>query len=209
MFKKKKETYDYFNAFEEISGMGIQAAELLAAILSNYKLDTLEAQRLEMHEVEHAADEKKHQMMRYLYQDFLPPIERDDIIQLAHALDTTLDMVEEVVIRLDMYQLPVVTPEMEQFLVLIQQAAQKLHEILKELRNFKKNRVSLRATIEMSNIEEQGDVLYQRATKQLYRENTNLLQAYGYSKVYDAFEGCCDAYEEVADIVEALILKNS
>lgn len=209
MFKKKKEEYEYFKAFEEISLLVIQSAELLSSILKDYQLETLESKLAEMHEIEHTADEKKHHMMRYLYQDFLPPIERDDIIELAHALDTTLDMVEDVLIRMDMYQIEKVQPEMLEFMGLVEQAAHKLHEIMKNLRNFKKSNLSLKATVEMNNIEEQGDVLYHRAIKKLHMGKGDLLEIFAYSKIYDTFEKSCDAFEEVADIVEAVILKNS
>lgn len=209
MFKKKKEEYEYFKAFEEISLLVIQSAELLSSILKDYQLETLESKLAEMHEIEHTADEKKHHMMRYLYQDFLPPIERDDIIELAHALDTTLDMVEDVLIRMDMYQIEKVQPEMLEFMGLVEQAAHKLHEIMKNLRNFKKSNLSLKATVEMNNIEEQGDVLYHRAIKKLHMGKGDLLESFAYSKIYDTFEKSCDAFEEVADIVEAVILKNS
>lgn len=209
MYKKKKEEYNYFSAFEEISELVINAADFLSVHLKDYQVGSLEEKLEEMHQIEHTADEKKHHMMRYLYQDFLPPIERDDIIELAHVLDTVLDNIEDVFIRMDMYQIEKVQPEMLAFMELVEQASHKLNEMIKELRNFKKSKKLLPITIEINHLEEQGDVIYHRAIKNLYRGKGDLHESFGYSKIYDAFEKSCDSFENVANVVEAIILKNS
>ena len=209
MFKKNKEEYDYFSAFEEVSKLIIQAADFLSTNLKSYKLESLEKQLEEIHKMEHAGDERKHQMMEYLYQDFLPPIERDDIIELAHGMDNVLDNIEDVLIRMDMYQIETIQPDMLAFMELVKRASQKLSEIIKELSNFKKSKVLLPLTIEINSIEEEGDVIYHRAIKSLHIDDSNLQKNLGYSKIYDAFEKSCDSFESVANIVEAIILKNS
>ena len=81
--RKKTKEYSYYQEFIEVSAMAVSAAKLMTNILDDYNLETLETRLKELHEIEHAADQKKHKMMSYLYSDFLPPLEREDIIDLC------------------------------------------------------------------------------------------------------------------------------
>ena len=208
MFTKKEE-YNYFNEFEKISLLIIDAADFLSTNLKNYQLESLEGQLEAIHKIEHAADEKKYEMMHYLYQDFLPPIEREDLIGLSHVLDAVLDNIEDVLIRMDMYQIEEVRPDMFVFRELVEKASYKLSDMIKELHNFKRSKTLFSIIAEINTIEEKGDVVYQRAVKNLHFDKSDFSQSYRYSKIYDAFERCCDSFEHVADSVEAIILKNS
>lgn len=209
MFKRRKEEYNYFSAFEEITVLIIEAADFLSENLKDYQLKTLEEKLKEIHKIEQIADEKKHDMMSYLYQDFLPPIEREDIIQLSHGLDTVLDNIEDVLIRMDMYQASIVKPEMLEFMEVVEHASHKLYDMIKELEDFKKSKKLLPLAIEINNLEEQGDIIYQRAIKSLFVNKDDLFESLVYSKIYDAFERSCDSFEDVANIVEAVMLKNT
>lgn len=209
MFKRRKEEYNYFSAFEEISLLIINAADFLSENLKDYQLQTLEGKLKKIHKIEQEADGKKHHMMSYLYQDFLPPIEREDIIQLSHGMDTVLDNIEDVLIRMDMYQAKEIKPEMLEFMEIVEKASRKLSEMIKELKDFKKSKQLLSISIEINQLEEQADVIYQKATKSLFINKENLFEIFVYSKIYDAFEKSCDSFEDVANIVESIILKNT
>ncbi len=136
-------------------------------------------------------------------------IEQDGIIELAHGMDNVLDNIEDVMIRMDMYQIETIQPDMLAFMELVKRASYKLSEMIKELSNFKNSKTLLPLTIEINNIEEEGDVIYHRAIKNLHIGDSDLQKNLGYSKIYDAFEKSCDSFESVANIVEAIILKNS
>ncbi|UJF15729.1 DUF47 family protein [Jeotgalibaca sp. MA1X17-3] len=209
MFKRRKEEYNYFSAFEEISLLIIDAADFLSENIKDYQLQALEGKLKEIHKIEQEADEKKHHMMSYLYQDFLPPIEREDIIQLSHGMDTVLDNIEDVLIRMDMYQAKVIKPEMLEFMDIVEKASHKLSEMIKELKDFKKSKQLLSIAVEINQLEEQADVIYQKATKSLFIDQEDLFESFVYSKIYDAFEKSCDSFEDVANIVESIILKNT
>ena len=210
MFKNKnKEEYNYFDSFEEVSSLIVKTTECLSENLNNYKLHLLEEKLEEMHVIEREADDKKEDMMLYLYKDFLPPIEREDIIEMAHQLDTVLDNIEDILIQMDMYQIEMVQDDMLTMLVLIERASDKLAEAVKELSNFKHPKKLLPLIDEINNIEEEGDVIYQRAIKKLHVEKLDRFNSYRYSKIYDAFEISIDSFEDIADVIQAIILKNT
>jgi predicted phosphate transport protein (TIGR00153 family) len=209
LFNKKKESYDYFSSFEEVSLLIQQTAEILFSNLKNYQLDSLETKLEEMHELECAADEKKLHMMRYLFQDFLPPIEREDIIELAQALDTILDNIEDIFIRMDMYQIESVHSNMLTLVELMEKASYKLSDITKELSNFKHPKKLSLLSEEIIALEEEADKIYYQSIKNLHLDKKDAFKSYRYSKIYDAFEECFDSFEDLADVVNAVILKNT
>nr|WP_300002399.1 DUF47 family protein [Tissierella sp.] len=210
MFKNKnKEEFNYFSSFEEISILIMKTSDMLAENLAAYKLDSLEGKLKEIHEVERKADGKKEDMMKYLYKDFLPPIEREDIIQMAHSLDTVLDNIEDILIQMDIYQIESVEEDMLELMDLIDRAAKELLEAVRELANFKNPKKLLARTQQISKIEDQGDTIYQRAIKNLHLEKSGFYKSYRYSKIYDAFEVSLDSFEDLSNVIEAVILKNT
>lgn len=209
IFKGEKKEYNYFTSFEEISLLIVEAANFLAVNLKKYQLSSLEEKVKEIHKIERAADDKKKQMMHYLYKDFLPPIEREDIIEMAYALDTVLNDIEDILIQIDMYQIEVITSEMITLVELIEKASHKLADLIKELSNFKNPEKLLLMAEEIISLEDEGDAIYYGAIKDLHIGKVDPYKAYRYSKIYDVFETSIDSFEDLANVVEAIILKNT
>ena len=209
IFKREKKGYNYFTSFEEVSLLIVEAAKFLSTNLKEYELSTLGEKVKEFHKIERAADEKKKEMMRYLYKDFLPPIEREDIIEMAYALDTVLNDIEDILIQIDMYQIETIPSDMIAFLEVIEKSADKLSNIMKKLSNFKNPEKLLLATEKIINLEEEGDIIYYQAIKNLHVGKVDIFKSYRYSKIYDVFETSVDSFEDLANVVEAIILKNT
>ncbi len=208
-FKKEKKEYNYFSSFEEIAMLIVEAGDFLTSNLKVYNLSSLEEDLKEIHIIERNADEKKKQMMRFLYKDFLPPIEREDIIEMAYALDTVLNNIEDILIQMDMYQIEEATPEMITFAELIHEASHKLSELMNELSKFKNPEKLLLMNEEIISLEDKGDIIYYQAIKNLHLGKEDLYKSHRYSKIYDVLEICIDSIEDLANVVEAIILKNT
>lgn len=209
IFKSEKTDYDYFEFFEEIAMLIVEVAESLYANLFDYQLPLLGEKVVEMHKIERTADSVKNQMMRYLYQDFLPPIEREDIINMVYALDTVLNNMEDILIHLDMYQVEAITSDMLHLLELIKKASDYALEMMHELSNFKNPKKLALIIEEITIIEEQADKIYYEAVKRIHVDKGDVLESYKYSTIYDVFETCFDSFEDLANVVEAIILKNT
>lgn len=207
--RKKTKEYSYYQEFIEVSAMAVSAAKLMTSILNDYNLETLEVRLKKLHEIEHAADQKKHKMMSYLYSDFLPPLEREDIIDLAGELDTTIDTIEDTLIHIDIYQIQEITPAMLKFMEIIEKSALSLDEAINDLKNFKKSKVIKEAIITINRFEKQGDALYTRSVKKLFVEQKDALTTMATTNIYDRFERATDSFEAAADVIERIVLKNS
>ena len=98
---KKQDAY-YFENFCACADCACQAAHLLHAWLQDFDPEHIHEKLDEMHAVEHAADEKKHEMLNVLARAFITPIEREDILLLSQELDDVTDAIEDVLLRLYM-----------------------------------------------------------------------------------------------------------
>ena len=209
MFGKKKEEYSYFKAFEEVSILMVEMAEVLSTKLTNYQLNSLEKELIKLHEIKQTADTKKQQLMHYLYEDFLPPIEREDIITMSHALGNALNCVENILVRMDMYQIEIIRPEMLEIMKLIKQAAHKSSKLMENLQDFKHPEKLLTSIEEAKKTHEQADSLHHQAVKILYVSKADSFKSLKESNVYDSFEKSIHSFEGITNSVEAIILKNT
>jgi uncharacterized protein len=207
---KKQRTNDYFEGFVANMEYACRAAEYLEHILGHYDPAKLDDQLKEMHKIEHDADLSKHALMHKLAKEFITPIEREDIILLLQQIDNVIDLIEDVVIKMFMYNAVNVREEALEFAHIIKQCCLESRDALKELPGFQKAHAKLTdAIVKVNDYEEQGDRLYCAAMRRLYCENAEPLERITWTKLFDWMEACCDACEDVMESVELVVLKNS
>ncbi|MBE6537861.1 MAG: DUF47 family protein [Ruminococcaceae bacterium] len=205
----KKENNYYFDTFTKGLSFASDAAVLLKQCLENYDAEKLEAQMDEMHEIEHNADMLKHEMMARLVKEFLPPIEREDIVEFSHTVDDVTDCVEDVLRRMYMFNITALRPDAIDFASVIERGCKALENMAKELPNFKKSETLKSSIVEINHLEEEGDRLYIAALRKLYTEEKDPVAIASWTALYDTLEKCCDKCEHVADMAEQIIMKNS
>lgn len=206
---KNKKDFNYFDEFENQSLLSLQSAEMLHKTLGVFSEIDMEEKKKEMHDIEHSADVVKHNMMNYLLKDFLPPIEREDIIGLSQKIDTVTDLVEDIIIRLDIYDVKEVRPEISKFTELLVRCCQSVHTTVSEFKSFKKSSVLQKEIIALNHLEEEGDRLYATSVKYLYQTCKDPITLMIWTDIMNCFENCYDACENVADDIESIVLKNS
>jgi len=204
-----KKSDEYFNSFIRLVDYSCQASEYLHDVLSQFDHSTLRSKMEELHKIEHAADIEKHELMSRLIKEFIAPLEREDINQLANEIDDLIDTIEDVLIRIYMYNIQVIRPEAIEFATLITQCCQALSLAVKELPNFHKSKTLHQAVVDVNTLEESGDTLYVDAMHTLFTQEKDAVAVIGWSETFDRLEDCCDACEHVADVMETVAMKNS
>ncbi len=199
----------YFDDFITMVSFSVRAAEYLQSVLNSYNPEALHECRQAMHEIEHAEDEVKHGMMKRLAKEFVTPIDREDIIQLANELDTVTDKIDDILIRMYMYNIRELRPEALAFADIIVRCCKALQVAITEFPNFQKSTTLLQALIDVNTLEEEGDAIYIKAMRKLYKEGGDSVQVAAWGELYDRLEECCDACEDMADIMEVVVMKNS
>ena len=207
--KQKKTSYSYFAFFCEMIDCACQASTALNNMFSNYQPRNLRQEADVIHEIEHAADLKKHDMMSQLLREFLPPIDREDIVNISHVLDEIVDLIEEVVLSLYMNDIRKCRPDVQPMVALIAKQCEELRKLMAEFENYKKSDKLMESIIVINTLEEEGDRLYLEAMRNLKLTCSDPFEMIAWRDIYSSLEDCSDACEKVADAVEEVVMKNT
>ena len=205
----RKNDYNYFDAFANLSKFSYDLAVSLHDILVNFDPKFVTGKVTEAHAIEHNADIAKHEVMNRLVKEFLPPIEREDITSLTQEIDDVTDSIEDVLIYIDMFNIQSIRPEIIQFTKLIVDCCKAMDEALEEFKNFKNSKKLRDKVIEINRLEEDGDALYVDSMRNLYHTSTDPIELMCWTEILHRLEKCCDNCEDVADVLESIVMKNS
>ena len=206
---RKKEEFNYFDEFAKSAKLAIEAVEELKNYILNFNKENSETEMKKIHEIENLADKNLHELKNYLLRDFLPPIDREDILEIANKIDDFIDDIDEIVIDLNIYNISEITNEIKELIMLLESATKILYELIIEFKNFKKIQEIKQKVVEVNKIEEQADKIYEKAIKQLYKEETNAIKIMKLSNIYEIIENGFDSCELIADLIDDVLLKNS
>lgn len=206
---KKKEEYNYFNEFVNNSKYIVDSAEILKETISNYSQKKLEENITKVHKLENEADKALHEMRNYLIKDFLPPIDREDIVLIGHRLDDIEDYIDEILINFNILNISKVREDALEFTELLIECAKSVEDALENFENFKKADIVKEKTIAINVLEEKADRMFEKAMKKLYKEETDPVEIIKWTTIYNCMENTTDACEKIADCLEDVVMKNS
>ena len=205
----KKEKLNYFDEFIKNVQFSIQEINLLKEIFEDFSKDKVNINLTKMHEIEHEADLKKHSLMAYLLKDFIPPIEREDIVELSHKIDNLIDNIEEILINFYMLDIEKIKPEILEYIDLLVEACSSCNNLMIEFKNYRKSKKVFEIIAEINELEGKGDELFIKNMRNLHTDNTDLKEIIVWTKIYECFEKCYDSCEGISDCIEMIITKNS
>jgi len=205
----KKKGYNYYEEFIKNANFSLDCAKIALDVTKDFKQEELEENKNKLHDIENMADNSKHDMLNFLLKDFLPPIEREDIILLANRIDDVTDEIDDVLIKMDMFNIQNMRKEAIEFTKLLVICCEKIVELLVEFEDFKKSQKVIEKVVEINNLEEEGDKIYINTVKNLYKTCKDPLELVIWTRIFEKFEKCFDACELVANAVEEIVLKNS
>ena len=205
----KKGDMVYFDNFVQCADCAVRAAKILEKILENFDPDHLSESIDEIHEVEHEADVKKHDLMEELMRAFMTPLEREDIMAISQYLDDITDKIEDVVLRLYMCNVRSIRQESVRFSKLVIRCCEMVKLSMEEFYNFKKSKELRQSLIEINRLEEEGDRMYLDSMRTLHATTTDPVEIIVWRDIYKYLEDCVDACEHTSDIVETVVLKNT
>jgi hypothetical protein len=200
-----KET-DFFVIFEKAAANVTHAATLLVGIMEHFT--TLDAWAREVHELEQEGDMYTHDIMRKLNKTFVTPIDREDIHALASNLDDIIDLIWAAVDRLNVFKLKEPTEwaiTMSKDLLITVEFVEKAIKKLRE-----KNYPHIQEyCIEINKLENRIDRGFRDALGSLFEEIKDPILIIKWKEIYEHLEDASDKCEDVANILEAIVLKNA
>jgi predicted phosphate transport protein (TIGR00153 family) len=205
----RKKDVNYFNSFVKLSDYSCQAANLLNKIMKNFSTDELKGKMEEMHLIEHSGDEARHIMVKELAREFITPIDREDIMDLADAIDNVTDTIEDVLMHMYMLNIKHVREDALKIADIVVKCCNVLKMALDEFHNFRKSQILHELIVEVNFLEEEGDKLFTNAIRNLYVNCKDYLEVIAWDQTFHYLEKCCDACEDVANIIESIMMKNT
>lgn len=199
----------YFENYAECAALAKKAATYLVECLENYDANNIEKMLEQMHTYEHGADMKKHEMNEMLAKAFVTPVDREDLDMMSQQLDTVLDLLEEVLQKLYIYNIQTIEPAAIEYAKHLVKACDLLGEIMDEFENFKKSKKLRPLIIACNDVEEECDKLYLDTMHGLTKNSTDILATISWYKIYDCLEACSDACEHVSECVGSIVMKNT
>ncbi len=203
-FPRDEKFFDLFeNAAEKIE----EGIDALLNLLDDYT-DLAEKVK-KIKQLEHEADQITHQTIDKLNRTFITPIDREDIHELITKMDDIMDFVEAASQRLWLYRVQKPTPEIKELTLTLQKAMNVVKQAIKDLRDLKNPQLILKSCIEVNTVENEGDLLLRKAMTSLFDNVPDPVNIIKLKEIYEIVEMAIDRCEDVANIIEGVVLKNA
>jgi len=197
---------DFFEIFDRAALNLTKAGVLLVALME--KFDRLEERAKEIYEVEQEGDILTHEIMKKLNKTFITPIDREDLYALASRLDDVLDLIWGAVDRLVVFKLTEATNEAIAMSKDVLATTEVLHKAIHKLKEKQYTHVQ-EYCIEVNRLENRIDRDFRDALGKLFEEIKDPILIIKWKEIYEHLEDASDKCEDVANIIEAIVLKHA
>ncbi len=195
---------DFFEIFDRTSLNITKAASLMVDLMESF--DNLEARAKEIHEIEQDSDMLTHDIMKKLNKTFITPIDREDLYALASRMDDVIDLIWAVVDRIAVFKIKESTPEAISMSKDLLTTAEVMHKAIKKLKEKNYSHVQ-EFCIEINRLENRIDRGFRDALGRLFDEVKDPVLIIKWKEVYEHLEDASDRCEDVANVLEAIVLK--
>ena len=199
----------YFDCFIKLVDYSIEASEQLGKTIQEFNPEAIMKEMSDMHAIEHAADLERHTILQQLIREFITPIEPEDIMLLIDKIDDVTDSLDDVVRKFYMYNIKSMRPEARTMACIIIDCCHMVKKALLEFHDFRKSTALRECIVQINELEEQGDRVHRDALHRLYCEGDNAVDVLAWTTIFECMEQCCDVCEDVSDLMELIIMKNT
>ena len=205
---KEGQFFDLFNAHAE---QMVLASEALVALMNARNVSEEEADRHRetIDKAEHTADTITHETMRQLHTSFMTPLDREEIHQLSTGLDDIIDLVQDVAHTVNLYNVRHITAEAVNLSVLCRSCCERVRAAVQLLTSMDNGPQILKICHEVDQLESAADREMRSAMSKLFREEPDVRELIKYKAIYELLEVVTDRCEDVANIIEGIVLENS
>lgn len=194
---------DFFALFRRQAALVREGCNLLHEMMERF--DDLEARAKHLKDVEHQADLVTHELFERLNRTFVTPLEREDIHDLGSGLDDVLDAAEAIGSRLVLFGITRPTPEAVHLTGILTKCGAQIEQAVEHLKDFKN---LMAFTIEINRLENEADAIGRQVVAELFTGRHDLLDVMRWKEIYGRLESAADKCEDVANTIEAIVLKN-
>ncbi len=197
----------FFEYFIQHGELCVKGGKEMVALMTNF--DDLEHRVHAIESIEKQADKVTYAALDLLHKTFITPLDRDDIHKLITRMDDILDLMEDAAQTVSLYDIKVITPEAKRLAELCQTSCEKVLAAVSLLHNMNNAREILNICSEIDKLESDADHVMRAAMSKLFRDEPDVRNLIKLKAIYEILETVTDRCEDVANIVEGIIVENA
>ena len=198
---------NFFELFNAHAERIVEGSRDLHAMIATFTEVEKHAQRID--DAERAADKITHECITLLHKTFITPFDRDQIHQLITRMDDILDLMQDVAESIVLYDIRRITPESKQLAEICQMCCERVRTAVGLLKNVKDAEAILKTCQEIDRLESDADRVMRAAMSKLFRDEADVKQLIKLRSIYELLETITDRCEDVANLIEGIVLENS
>ncbi len=197
----------FFDLFNQHAELCVKGARELVALMTHF--DNLERRLHAIESIEKQADKVTFMTVGVLHKTFITPLDREDIHRLITKMDDVLDMMEDAAQTVSLYDVQVITPEAQRLAELCLGCTEKVQEAVSMLHNMNNSRKILEICEEVDRLESDADHVMHAAVSKLFRDEPDVRNLIKLKAMYEFLENVTDLCEDVANIIEGIVVENA
>jgi len=198
----------FYEHFQKMSGAMTEIIAVFQEFVAKYR--DFDHYWHKSKEIEHKADGITHDIINLLNKSFITPFDREDIYQLIHEYDDIIDLLENTIHNIYLYEVPEKRPFVDDFSALIGKASKALVTLLQELFEKQKYTESIwKLILEIHDLEDEGDLVYHRELRSLLNSEKDPIMIIKWKDILVTLERIMDVYQNISNTVEGIIVKSS
>lgn len=197
----------FFELFNQHAEFCLKGAHEMLALMTNF--DDLEIRVHAIESIEQEADKVTSATMEMLHKTFITPIDRDDIHKLITRMDDILDLMEDAAQTVSLYDIKAITPEAKRLAELCLACVEKVQAAVKLLHSMDNSREIMKICVEIDRLESDADHVMRAAMSKLFRDEPDVKNLIKLKAIYEILEMVTDRCEDVAKIIEGIIVENA
>lgn len=197
----------FFDLFEESARNSHKAASLLAQLFDRW--DDREETVRQITELEHHGDNITHRIIARLHATFVTPIDREDIASLAERLDDVMDLIEGAAVAMLIYGVEQPTERAKELADILVRVTLEVCQAIPKLRRGRQLGQIQQHCIEINRLENEADTVTRSALAELFHDQVDLASVIKWREVYEHMENATDRCEDIANVLEGVMIKRA
>nr|HEX4315615.1 DUF47 family protein [Kofleriaceae bacterium] len=197
----------FFDFFEQHAGLTIEGTKEFLSMVTTGANIAAKCRRIS--DIEHETDMITHRCVEALHKSFITPIDRDSIHRLITRMDDIMDFVEAAAERIELYELTVMTSDARDLADVLHRSALQVELATRGLRKLDDPQATLKLCIDINRLENEADAILRRSVARLFKEEKDPIYVIKWKEIYENLENASDRCEDVANIIEGVILEHA
>jgi uncharacterized protein len=197
----------FFDFFEQHAALTIEGTKEFLSLVTTGANIAAKCRRIS--DIEHETDTITHRCVEALHKTFITPIDRDSIHRLITRMDDIMDYVEAAAERLELYELVVMTGDVRDLADVLHRTTLQVEVAVRGLRSLHDTQATLKLCIDINRLENEADAILRRSVARLFKEEKDPIFIIKWKEVYENLESATDRCEDVANIIEGVILEHA